>query len=149
MLLALFFTTFVTPFEVGLDLETTVNALFVVNQAVNVTFLIDIVVQFFLPFQSSQGVWEKSHSSTAANYLKSWFVIDIVSVLPLDVATAADAIKVKNPTVLRSVRLLRVLRLIKLLRILRTSRILTRWENRIGLTSSSKALIGYMCVISS
>ena len=29
----LLFTTFVTPFEVGLNLETSVNALFVINQA--------------------------------------------------------------------------------------------------------------------
>ena len=40
---------------------------------------------------------------------------------------------------LRSVRLLRAMRLIKLVRMLRASRLITKWENRSAVSSSSVA----------
>ena len=47
--MALLYTAFVTPFEVGLGLPTVVDSLFVVNQVINLVFIIDVFVQFVLP----------------------------------------------------------------------------------------------------
>mmetsp|Transcript_61906 Transcript_61906/g.170132 ORF Transcript_61906/g.170132 Transcript_61906/m.170132 type:complete len:87 (-) Transcript_61906:9-269(-) len=56
-MLALVFTAFVTPFEIALIRETKVDALFAINQIVNVVFLIDIVINFFVMYrrESMQG----------------------------------------------------------------------------------------------
>ena len=54
--IALVYTATVTPFEVGVGLESAFNALFVINAVVNLTFAIDIVVQFFLPVRPTLAI---------------------------------------------------------------------------------------------
>ena len=123
---ALLFTTFVTPFEVGLGLETKVDGLFVINQLVNCIFIFDIGIQFFMPVLDKNGQYIREHKKIAAKYMKGWFPLDVFSVLPFDILVVADALSGPDPSLLRGVRLLRVLRLVKLARILRASRIITR-----------------------
>ena len=82
--LALVFTAFVTPFEVGTGVETKINALFVVNQLVNTLFQVDIVLQFFLPLPDPRpersGEMIRDHKTIARLYLRSWFALDVASV---------------------------------------------------------------------
>ena len=112
--IALLFTATVTPFEVGLGLPTKVNALFVVNQTINVVFFIDVFVQFFLPVPDAKtGELLRDRREIARRYLTSWFVIDIVSILPMDIVEVTGMLGDGNSG-LRSVRLFRVLRLAKL-----------------------------------
>ena len=82
---ALLYTATVTPFEVGLDLPTRIDALFFINQVINVIFMVDICLQFFLPIPDHQGELIRDRKLIAMRYLKSWFVLDVVSVLPLDI----------------------------------------------------------------
>ena len=85
---ALLFTATVTPFEVCLGLETAWNGLFFVNLVVNVIFIADIAVQFFLPITDRvTGELIRSHKKIAKKYLKSWFIIDVFTVLPFDLVT--------------------------------------------------------------
>ena len=63
---ALAFTLFVTPFEVGMDLPTSIDGgfivLFVINQIVALIFLIDICVNFVLPTPNgTKGGYERRH----------------------------------------------------------------------------------------
>ena len=52
MLLLLVYTMTVTPYEVCMMWEpTTVNALYVVNWFVNISFVLDIIFNFFLPYR--------------------------------------------------------------------------------------------------
>ena len=70
-----------------LGAATTVGALFIVNWIVNISFMADIVVNFFLPYRESQkkgGALIKSHGRIARNYLTGWFLIDFVSSIPID-----------------------------------------------------------------
>jgi hypothetical protein len=83
------FTAFVTPFEVGVGIPTSFGALFIVNQFVNIVFTIDIVLQFFLPVPDPRpenfGELIRDHKKIALIYCKSWFILDLMSVLPFDV----------------------------------------------------------------
>ena len=83
--MALLFTTFVTPFEVGLDFETKVDGLFVINQIVNTVFICDIVIQFFLPVLDKQGNYIREHKRLAIRYAKGWLFMDCLSVAPFDI----------------------------------------------------------------
>ena len=63
---ALAFTLFVTPFEVGMDLPTSIDGgfivLFVINQIVALIFLIDVCVNFVLPTPNgTKGGYERRH----------------------------------------------------------------------------------------
>ena len=60
---ALFYTAFMTPWEVGFlpsgfwEPHWMSMALFVVNRSVDAVFLIDICCQFFIPFRNKEGLW--------------------------------------------------------------------------------------------
>ena len=169
MLLLLAYTALVTPYEICMIWhETTVGALFIVNWIVNISFMADIVVNFFLPYRESQkkgGALIKAHSRIARNYLTGWFLFDVVSVLPVDTIlmvisppqsdSVADASgnaatmdsMASQLEVLRVVRMMRLFRLLKLFRILRASRIFARWESAITITYSNRELLRYLTIV--
>ena len=142
--IALFYTCFVTPFEVGIGLSTEANTLFVINQLVNFVFIADLLVQFVMPVPDPKtGELIRNHKKLAKKYLRGWFTPDFISVLPVDVIVVAapSAIPEDNQSLVRTIRLLRVLRLFKLIRVLRASRIIQRWENNIAVSTSTRSIV--------
>ena len=135
----LVFTAVVTPVEVGFsDASTRVNpqtALFWANRFVDVVFIIDIFIQFCLAYtdESRGNLLIRSRKEIAAKYLKSWFLIDVLSSIPMDVIQLLTE-GGKFLSSLRIIRLIRLLRLLKLARVLRASRILVRWESMIAIS---------------
>ena len=90
----LLFTAFVTPFEVGIGLTTKIDALFIVNQVVNLVFILDIIFQFFLPVpdvrhDAPSGELVRDHGFIAKKYIKGWFLLDVVSVRTISRTAAA------------------------------------------------------------
>ena len=86
----LLFTALVTPFEIAF-LEapppwTTGNTvLFVINKCVDFMFIIDLGMNFFVAFFSDEeSKWIYEPSKIRRRYLRSWFGIDFVSILPFD-----------------------------------------------------------------
>ena len=88
ILFAMIFTCTVTPYEVCLLWEDQgFGGLFYANIFINVLFIADTVLQFFLPFNVSLkkgGGTVKSHRKIAKHYIESWFVIDFISIFPID-----------------------------------------------------------------
>ena len=151
MSLAIIFTALVTPFEVSfLPIATTASdALFLINRIIDVTFVIDMLVNFVLIYQESENgdsgiIWVDKPSRIVWHYLTSWFLLDFFSIAP----SAIDVYMVSSggsdgPEVgggdtgsdiggLRTLRTLRALRLIKMVRLVRTSGILKRWETKVA-----------------
>lgn len=105
---ALFFTAIVTPFEVAY-LEPSLDALFLVNRLIDALFVTvrgararrrrarpqrgspdtglpqDMVCQFFMGYTDALGVWCTDRREIAARYLRGWFSIDLLSIMPFDV----------------------------------------------------------------
>lgn len=141
---ALFFTIVVTPFEVGMDLPTTTQGglaiLFWANQMVTLIFVSDIFINFVLPTPKGQvGGYERRHAILAKNYFTSWFVLDVVTIVPFDIFSLAGLLSASA----RSVKLLRVARLFKLVKVLRASSIIQRWEHTVALPSSRQSVLTY------
>jgi hypothetical protein len=129
--MALLYTLFVTTFEVGLDIPTKIDGLFVANQIVALLFLSDICVQFFLPVpdpSKGEGSFERRHVVLAKKYLKGWFMLDVVTIIPFDVLVYASVLT--GPV--KGTKLLRIMRLIKLLKVLKGSAIIERWQSQIA-----------------
>ena len=140
--LCLMYTLFVTTFEVGLDLPTRIDALFVCNQLTSLVFLVDICVQFFLPVpdpHKGEGAFERRHAVLARRYLLSWFALDVVTILPFDVMSLTGMLS--GPV--KMTKVMRVMRLFKLLKVLRSSAIIERWQSSIAISSSRLSLITY------
>lgn len=145
MVVLLLFTAAVTPFEVAF-LTSAWDALFVINRLVDFGFLLDMGVNFFLGYYDENEatmIWD--HKRIINKYLKGWFIIDLVSILPFDtVALALDSPELSNLKILRVIRLLR---LIKLARIFKSSKVLKRIQSNSGLSFSTWALISFAMIV--
>lgn len=50
----------------------------------NFFFIIDIIVNFLSAFYTTDFEMINTHKKIAKNYILSWFTIDLVSVVPID-----------------------------------------------------------------
>ena len=66
------------------------SSLLVVDSIVDVVFFIDIVLNFHTTYVGPGGEVVSDPKVIRLNYLKSWFVIDLLSCLPYDVFNAFD-----------------------------------------------------------
>eukprot|EP01045_Picozoa_sp_COSAG04_P007001 COSAG04_NODE_356_length_16034_cov_11.195168_3_plen_425_part_00 len=91
--------------------------------AVDVYFVADICINFRTPFYDSRGVLEIRPKAIAKEYLKTWFLIDFGTCLPISyVMMIIHGIDSSDEG--KSVRALKVLRLLKLAKLLRVTRII-------------------------
>lgn len=79
------------PYNVAFKYKTSEDvSLLVVDSIVDVIFFIDIVLNFHTTFVGPGGEVVSDPKIIRMNYLKSWFVIDLLSCLPYDVFNAFD-----------------------------------------------------------
>jgi hypothetical protein len=132
VIILLIFTAYVTPYEVAF-LSTRVNFMFFLNRFIDICFFLDMCKNFVTAyFDSEEQYWVGDTRRIAKRYLKSWFTVDLVSILPFDsVGMALQSTEMQEA---QGIRLVRVLRLLKLMRLLRSLRILSRWQDQLGLT---------------
>ena len=142
-LVLLMFTAVVTPVEVAF-LETTLwSVLFWINRSVDLLFILDIFLNFFVAIVDPEdGQLVFHHPTIIKTYLKGWFTIDVISIMPFDLLS----IIFNNGEVgkLKILRVLRLLRLMKLLRILRAGRIFQRLETQYQIDYSKLELVKFV-----
>ena len=86
-----FYTAIMVPYNVALKNKTSEDvSLLVVDSIVDVVFFIDIVLNFHTTYVGPGGEVVSDPKVIRLNYLKSWFVIDLLSCLPYDVFNAFD-----------------------------------------------------------
>ncbi|KAF0694782.1 Aste57867_14380 [Aphanomyces stellatus] len=158
MIVLLIYTSIMTPYEIAFVEQVTLDGLFVTDRAVDLSFLLDMVFNFLTPFMekdSNQLIDDIGQIS--AIYLKSWFVLDFISIIPLDVISliadpttdpsTTDPTAPKSTSVtqhLKIIRIIRLFRLIKLVRVLRASRIYSRWEAVLGFKYTTVKLAKFL-----
>ncbi|KAJ3319969.1 hypothetical protein HDV06_005787 [Boothiomyces sp. JEL0866] len=144
-LLLLLFTASVTPFETAFITEVGVpiDTLFLLNRFVDVIFFLDIFVQLRTPFRDIRtGKLVLDSYIIATRYLSSWFVLDLVSVLPFEYMDYIFGIQATNLSTLKILRFVRLARLLKLLRVFRASRKLKQAQIASGLRYATLELVG-------
>ena len=126
---AVLFTATVTPFEVGL-LTARVDALWVVNRAVDAVLLADVALRLVRPFRSPRhegGRWVRDRRRIVRRYLCSWLALDLAAAMPVETIyqlsdpvaategalAAVERVSASQP----ATRLLLLLRALKLLRL--------------------------------
>ena len=104
VLFAMAFTCTITPYEVCmLWQDQGFDTLFYINIVINLIFVVDTTFQFFLPYKlplKVGGGLIKNHKKIALHYLESWFIIDFISIFPIDYILAGvtvDASNVRQP----------------------------------------------------
>ena len=130
LILLLLYTATWTPYEVAFldhagDLDIVVDPLFIINRVVDVAFVLDIFLTFLTPYREGDRIVD-DNLSIIARYLRGWFIVDLVSVVPYDLL--AVLIKSNGVEHLKSSRVLRLLRLARVLRIFRARRVFQKFE---------------------
>lgn len=152
MVVALVFTALVTPVEiVFLNESDSISSLWVINRFIDLLFFLDMLMSFLLAYQVPEkagGYWVINRWMILSHYVRGWFFIDLISVLPLwliafdfdnpfgetssaPVGVAANLTALADaagfPTrVTILFRLLKVLRMIKIVRVSKASKVMER-----------------------
>jgi CRP-like cAMP-binding protein len=145
---ALVWTAIVTPAEVAFA-RPSLNYQFILNRIIDLFFISDLFINFLLAIPEEKTghiIYDRKYIALA--YLRTWFIIDFLSVIPSDLITilvqnSYPSAKIANLTLLRALRLFR---LVKLLRILRSMRLFKRLEMRYTVDYSALALSKFAIV---
>lgn len=140
----------VTPYEIAfLHQVELFGWLYFFNRLIDAIFLKDMILKFFLQVQvmGPHGLkWIRNPRRIARIYFTSWFLPDVLSMLPYDHLT--DILPAGHGyDKLKVMRLLRLCRLIKLHRVLRASRLLRRLQNAITISSATLYLLKFFVVM--
>lgn len=149
--LALAFVGLVTPYEVVFITQVD-WAFFGVNRFVDLIFILDICLQFFLQVEIQRphrggSLMLRDPVVLRTRYVKSWFCIDILSIFPFDILSII--LTNSSPVWQRAkiLRCLKLLRLAKLLRMLRTWHIQQRWKNMVSIRFGTQRLLRFCMVM--
>uniref|UniRef100_A0A3Q1FHM6 Potassium voltage-gated channel, subfamily H (eag-related), member 5a n=1 Tax=Acanthochromis polyacanthus TaxID=80966 RepID=A0A3Q1FHM6_9TELE len=90
ILILTFYTAIMVPYNVSFKTKQNNLAWLVVDSVVDVIFLIDIVLNFHTTFVGPSGEVISDAKLIRMNYMKTWFVIDLLSCLPYDIINAFE-----------------------------------------------------------
>ncbi|XP_037036677.1 potassium voltage-gated channel protein eag isoform X2 [Bradysia coprophila] len=112
-----FYTAIMVPYNVAFKNKTSEDVqLLVVDSIVDVIFFIDIVLNFHTTFVGAGGEVVSDPKVIRVNYLKSWFIIDLLSCLPYDVFNAFDHDDDGIGSLFSALKVVRLLRLGRVVR---------------------------------
>ena len=84
VLLILLIISLIVPYRLAF-IQTESDSWFTIYLITDTIFLIDIVLTFFTSFHDEQKAHEETdRKNIAKKYLKGWFWVDLISILPID-----------------------------------------------------------------
>ncbi|CAL8393980.1 unnamed protein product [Gadus morhua 'NCC'] len=92
ILILTFYTAIMVPYNVSFkhNKPSTNLGWLVADSVVDIIFLVDIVLNFHTTFVGPSGEVISDARSIRMNYLKTWFMIDLLSCLPYDIINAFE-----------------------------------------------------------
>ncbi|XP_004080285.1 potassium voltage-gated channel subfamily H member 4 isoform X2 [Oryzias latipes] len=117
ILLATFYVAVTVPYNVSFtphdDSVTAARSTIVSDIAVEMLFIIDIILNFRTTYVSQSGQVVYKGRSICIHYVTTWFFVDLVAALPFDLLYAFNITVTSLVHLLKTVRLLRLLRLLQ------------------------------------
>ncbi|XP_069673245.1 voltage-gated delayed rectifier potassium channel KCNH8 isoform X2 [Periplaneta americana] len=115
ILIATFYVAIVVPYNASF--VNTDRPSMVSDVVVEALFIIDIILNFRTTYVNRKGEVVSNSRSIALNYLKSWFIVDLLAALPFDLLYASDVYsgEESGPSHIHLLKLTRLLRLARLL----------------------------------
>ncbi|KAE9602263.1 hypothetical protein Lal_00049985 [Lupinus albus] len=111
LILLVFYTAWVSPFEFGFLMKPKAP-LSIVDNVVNFFFAVDIVLTFFVAYiDKTTYLFVDDHKQLAWKYTRTWLVFDVISTIP------SEVIEKLSPKSLQSYGLFNMLRLWRLRRV--------------------------------
>ncbi|XP_026873473.2 potassium voltage-gated channel subfamily H member 4 [Electrophorus electricus] len=117
ILLATFYVAVTVPYNVCFtpydELDTAARSTIVSDIAVEMLFILDIILNFRTTYVSQSGQVVYDSRSICFHYAATWFFVDLVAALPFDLLYAFNVTVTSLVHLLKTVRLLRLLRLLQ------------------------------------
>jgi hypothetical protein len=110
-------------------------------------FFIDIIVTFFTSVTDDQKIYEiTDHRIIARKYLKGWFWIDVISILPLDLILLSEdqqaTVLARFAKIGKLYKLIRMIRLAKVLKLLKSKNtVMTQFTQKMRINAGKERLI--------
>ncbi|KAM8916566.1 LOW QUALITY PROTEIN: voltage-gated delayed rectifier potassium channel KCNH5 [Spinachia spinachia] len=111
ILILTFYTAIMVPYNVSFKTRQNNIVWLVLDSVVDVIFLVDIVLNFHTTFVGPGGEVISDPKLIRMNYLKTWFVIDLLSCLPYDIINAFENVDEGMSSLFSSLKVVRLLRL--------------------------------------
>ncbi|XP_068194770.1 potassium voltage-gated channel subfamily H member 5 [Antennarius striatus] len=111
ILILTFYTAIMVPYNVSFKTKQNNIVWLVLDSVVDVIFLVDIVLNFHTTFVGPGGEVISDPKLIRMNYLKTWFVIDLLSCLPYDIINAFENVDEGISSLFSSLKVIRLLRL--------------------------------------
>ena len=110
------YSAIITPYEIAFSENNKSNWFEIL---IDIFLAIDIVLTFFSAYTDEEENLVKNHKKIIKKYLKSWFIIDIISVLPLNAVFKSGKFSgltkiSKLPKLYRLIKLTKLLRMTKM-----------------------------------
>ena len=115
------------PVRVAFDRAEPTDEETLLDMIFNIVFVLDIVLNFRTAVKLD-GVLIEDPRKIRNAYLKSWFLIDFLSTIPIDLIFVIGNNEEVGTEAAQINKLLRLLRIFKLLRMMKLTRILARIE---------------------
>ncbi|CAJ1080368.1 potassium voltage-gated channel subfamily H member 4-like [Xyrichtys novacula] len=117
ILLATFYVAVTVPYNVSFtpyeDTVTAARSTIVSDIAVEMLFIVDMILNFRTTYVSQSGQVVYESRSICIHYATTWFFVDLVAALPFDLLYAFNITVTSLVHLLKTVRLLRLLRLLQ------------------------------------
>jgi CRP-like cAMP-binding protein len=107
------------------------------DNVIDAVYWFDMLLNFFTGYPVSAHSVELRHRRVVWNYLRGWFVIDLVATFPWDVA-------LQGRTGSQMIGLVRLLRLVRVLRVLRMGRLLKRMSVQFQVRNAMGAILRFI-----
>ncbi|XP_059054216.1 potassium voltage-gated channel subfamily H member 8-like isoform X3 [Achroia grisella] len=117
ILIATFYVAVVVPYNASFVDEGHPRISVTMDVLVEALFITDILLNFRTTFVSKKGEVVSDSKAIALNYIRSWFVVDLLAALPFDLLYASDVYSGAESTH-GNVHLVKLTRLLRLARLL-------------------------------
>lgn len=143
----LMWVAFVTPYQISfVTTSSWTDPGYILSLMVDFAFLLDIAVSFKVAYYSHDECrWITDPWDVALHYATHAFLIDLISVLPLDLMVGDDT-EGEAAVSKEVIRVIKLSRLVKLLRLFRLARVMARWKARLGLSNGFLHLLKFAAV---
>ncbi len=106
------YTTIITPYRISFVDEDPLGWI-IVDSLVDLVFFVDIIINFLSAYYNSEDNLIFDRKKIALNYLKGWFFIDLMAVLPISLIMKSSKDYTSLARLARMPRLYRLIRIAK------------------------------------
>lgn len=133
------YVTFDVSFNSNYATSRVLDAKMITNYAVDILFAFDILINFITAYEDPFTCkLETSLCTIAKHYIRTWFFLDLVCVIPFDLIEYIVIDDTSHLKLIRLTRLTRIYKLTKVIRLLKIAKMVKMEEQlfRVGMSSA-------------